>query len=207
MPLLLELYSGTGSVGKAFQELGWTVFSVDIARKANPSLVLDILRLTPEMLPCAPDFIWASPPCTQYSKARTSTKTPRDLEGADALVRKVLELVDFFKGVPFMMENPQSGLLKTRDVVRGIPMRVLDYCMYGTEYQKRTSIWTNTTWEPSKTLCRYTCLASEGGRKHPLRAQVGRGGNVCLDQLHALPLELCKEIARFAHDNHEVEPN
>ena len=30
-----------------------------------------------------PDVIWCSPPCTQYSIARSKAKTPRNLEGAD----------------------------------------------------------------------------------------------------------------------------
>ena len=64
-----------------------------------------------------------------YSRARTTAKTPRDLEGIDKLVQKVLDLAKHFN-VPFFMENPHSGLLKTRDVVSGIPMRVIDYCQY-----------------------------------------------------------------------------
>ena len=42
------------------------------------------------------DMVWASPPCIQYSKARTTAKTPRDLEGADKLVSKALEIIDYF---------------------------------------------------------------------------------------------------------------
>ena len=32
---LLELYSGTGSVGRAFAALGWDVVSVDLDPRAN----------------------------------------------------------------------------------------------------------------------------------------------------------------------------
>ena len=48
--------------------------------------------------------------------ARTTAKTPRDLAGSDKLVQKVLDLAKYFD-IPFFMENPHSGLLKTRDVV------------------------------------------------------------------------------------------
>ena len=36
MPRLLELFSGTGSVGRAFAELGWKVVSLDLDPKAEP---------------------------------------------------------------------------------------------------------------------------------------------------------------------------
>ena len=68
-----------------------------------------------------------APPCTHYSCARTRAKTPRDLEGSDLLVRKVLDLADELNCY-YSMENPHSGLLKTRAVVQGIKMVVWDYC-------------------------------------------------------------------------------
>ena len=74
--LLLELFSGTGSIGKAFAELGWEVFSVDSDPRANASLCKNILDVTPEDIPGKPDFMWASPPCTQYSIARTAARVP-----------------------------------------------------------------------------------------------------------------------------------
>ena len=196
---LLELFSGTGSVGKAFIELGWEVFSVDLDPKCNPNLVADVKNLTPEQIPFIPDFIWASPPCTHYSIARSKATTPRDLEGSDQLVERTLALIDYYSA-PFMLENPFTGLLKSRWVVQGIPMRVLDYCQYGAPYRKRTAIWTNTDWVPSKSLCRQNCASMEGTR-HRASAQQGPSGGrpgCTLDHLHALPVELCREIARFA---------
>ena len=111
MPLLLELFSGTGSIGRAFQARGWDVFSVDIDKSSNPTLVADVLSLQPDQLPPIVDLIWASPPCTHYSRARTKAKTPRDLEGSDALVNKVLELVSHYRA-DFFTENPHSVLFK-----------------------------------------------------------------------------------------------
>ena len=103
MPRLLELCSGTGSVGAAFAARGWHVVSVDCDPRANASICCDLLELTAER--CGPvDFVWASPPCTFYSVART-TGPPADLEAADRLVQKCLDLAAEL-GVPFIPENP-----------------------------------------------------------------------------------------------------
>ena len=49
--ILLELFSGTGSVGRAFRARGWEVFSVDIDAAAEPTLVANVLDLQPDALP------------------------------------------------------------------------------------------------------------------------------------------------------------
>jgi hypothetical protein len=199
MPHLLELFSGTGSMGRAFREQGWRVTSVDIEPKFNPTFCCDVLEFEAwRVLEFGNvDLIWASPPCTHYSCARTKAKTPRDLEGSDALVRKVLDLADNLCCY-YLIENPHSGLLKTRPVVQGIPMRVLDYCRYGTLYRKRTSIWTNSTYEPLRPPCFKDCAAADG-KKHTRRAQrAGPGWHHSLEELYAIPPELCEEIAAWA---------
>ena len=147
---LLDLFCGTKSISREFQQHGWTATTLDNNPKTHPDICIDILHVTKELILefGKPDAIWASPLCTQYSRARTTATTPRDLLGSDKLVAKVLEIASWFD-VPFFLENPHSGLLKTRDVVQGIPMRVLDFCAYADEsfpgrYRKRTAIWIDT---------------------------------------------------------------
>ena len=68
MPRLLELFSGTGSVGRQWDG---EVVSVDIAGD-EPTHRADILEWDYTFYdPNHFDVVWASPPCTQYSKART----------------------------------------------------------------------------------------------------------------------------------------
>jgi hypothetical protein len=97
-----------------------------------------------------------------------------------------------------LMENPHSGLLKTRPVVQGIRMEVVDYCRYGAAYRKRTAIWTNSTYEPQRPLCNKDCASSDG-KKHTRKAQrSGPGYHHSLEELYAIPPELCDEIAEWA---------
>jgi hypothetical protein len=200
---LIELFSGTGSVGRPWRVAGHTVISVDIDGRFGAEIVGDIMEMGySEFTP--PDVIWASPPCEQYSCARTKAKTPRNLELADALVNKTWEIIEHFKKVNpaiiWFIENPDTSLLWKRfkfpEYVR------LDYCQYGTPYRKRTRIATNIPWIP-RALCNpKTCPRCVNG-KHPQTAQRGpsmRGGvringdNCSLDQLHGLPHELTNEI-------------
>lgn len=198
---LLELFAGTKSVGRVFEANGWRVTSVDLEPKFEPTIVCNVLDFNPEeMVDGNVDLVWMSPPCTHYSRART-TGGPRDLEGSDRLVSKALEIAGFY-GAPFFMENP-DGLLKTREIVRGIPMQVVDYCSYGYKYRKRTNIWTNTAWKPERPLCdKRVCHACVDG-KHMAVAQRGpsRGGLIKgnrQDQLYTIPEELIQELCNWA---------
>ena len=199
MPHLLELFSGTGSMGRAFEDIGWEVTSVDLNYKSCPTIHSDVLELTAgEVLEYGNvTLIWASPPCTMYSVARTYAKTPRDLEGSDRLVAKVLDLADELNCY-YIIENPHSGLLKTRPVVQGIPMKVVDYCRYGAAYRKRTALWTHSTYEPARPLCNKDCASSDG-KKHTRKAQRSSPGyHHALEELYAIPPALCKEVAGWA---------
>ena len=56
-------------------------------------------------------MVWASPVCTEYSRALT-TRPRRFLEG-DALVLSALEIIARFDPLMWVIENPATGLLKT----------------------------------------------------------------------------------------------
>ena len=104
---LLELFAGTGSVGKAFRLEGWEVVGLDIT--PGHAIQCDIMTWNYRDMPRDSfDAIWASPPCTQYSIART-TGPPRDLEGADALVQKTLDIIAYFDVKVFMIEKRKQG--------------------------------------------------------------------------------------------------
>jgi len=204
-PLVLELFAGTGSIGKAFREAGWEVFSIDNDPSRNTSLCCDVREFDVTALPRRPDFIWASPMCTHYSVCRTTARTPRDFEWADSLVLAALRIQQHF-GCPMLLENPETGLLKTRPFMQGIPRVVVDYCKWWSpgfphKCRKRTAIFlVDADYSPSRPLCKHDCGFCVG-RKH--EECIGHDSCVTrhvrkLDEMYQIPPLLCADIARWA---------
>ena len=123
---MLELFSGTGSVGDVARELGWDVVSLDRDLPATYQthvLQWDYTQLSPNAF----DFIWASPPCTEYSRAKTVRV--RKLEESDQVVKRTWDIIDYFKTpLGHVVENPRTGLLKDREAMQGKPYTDIDYC-------------------------------------------------------------------------------
>ena len=197
-PVLLELFSGTGSIGQAFRDVGFDVVSLDSDPKAQADLCRDVLEFqVSELGDRAIDVVWASPPCTNYSIARGDS-TLEDLAASDALVKKTL-LIARELGCGFFIENPWTGKLRKRGLLDHLQQHTVDYCKYGMPYRKRTAIWTNTSWTPARTLCRRDC-GNTVGTKHKARAQQGGPGpSFSQRELYRIPAELCEEIARHRH--------
>ena len=157
MVKVLELFSGTGSVGKCCKQLGWDVVSVDLLLPADHEV--DIMDFDYKQYPKDEfDIVWASPPCTFYSTLQNCwlgikkkdgiTLTKELLEEqrkeSDKLILKTLEIIEYFKPELWFMENPQKGTLKDREVVKDLNYYDVSYCMYSDwGYEKRTRIWTN----------------------------------------------------------------
>ena len=95
-PRALDLFSGTGSVASHLTELSYEVMTLEIKRTNNPTFHLDITEWDYRTLPRGYfQLIAASPPCTEYSTAKTTA--PRNLELADKLVAKTLEIIGYFQ--------------------------------------------------------------------------------------------------------------
>ena len=87
------------------------------------------------------DIIWFSPPCTEYSRAKTTGI--RHLDSADAIVQAGLRIINKLKPEAWFMENP-VGLLRHRAFMQPYSRyrHTTTYCAYGTPYRKETDIWT-----------------------------------------------------------------
>lgn len=196
--MLLELFSGTGSVSKAVGSQFKEIVSVDILDSFNPTIKTDILNWDYKVYP--PHYfthIWASPPCTEYSRAKT--RSPRNLDLADSIVKRTLEIIEYFKPDYWFMENPATGLLKNRPFMLYIPYYVVDYCQYGLPYKKSTAIWTNHSFEPhvcNKKTCNYM---NEARTKHNIVLGMGYNDTTTLISKfdkYRIPEQLIKDLFR-----------
>ena len=156
---LLELFSGTGSVRKAVGEQFEDVVSLDILAKFQPTECCNILTWDYTKYP--PGYfthIWASPPCTEYSRLKHNTGMPTNVLEADRIVQRTLEIIDYYEPEKWFLENPQTGLLKSRDFMQGIPYYDVDYCAYSDwGYKKPTRIWTNVRFTPKRCAGVHRC--------------------------------------------------
>jgi hypothetical protein len=139
---VLDLFAGTQSLkhtlGPSYQ-----VTSVDIRPGTNPDICANILdwKYKEHLHPGQFDVVWASPPCTEYSQAKTVGV--RDIEGANRLVRRTLAIIKYLRPKVWFMENPQTGQLKKQVFMQNLPFYDVSYCKYGFPYRKQTRIWSN----------------------------------------------------------------
>ena len=113
---LLELFAGTGSVGNVARLMGMEVVSLD--RDMDADIKIDIMDwdYKTAFQPGHFDIIWASPPCTEYSAAKTIGT--RDIEGSNKVVQRTIDIINYLQPIWWMMENPQTGKLKLQPMMQ-----------------------------------------------------------------------------------------
>ena len=125
---LLELFSGTQSVGKVAREMGYEVVCLD--RDMDADIKCDIMDWDYKVYePGSFDVIWASPPCTEYSRAKTVGV--RNIGMANAIVQRTIDIIEYSRPTFHIIENPQTGLLKNQPLVDGMIFDDVYYCKYG----------------------------------------------------------------------------
>jgi len=158
-PILLEMFKGTGSVGKQANKMGFNVTSLDFDPIYTPDIETDILdwdyKKYSKENNYIPDMIWSSPPCNTYSPMVYRLKE-RDVETAKPLsdraklgtkiLYKTLEIIEYFlKKNPkllFIIENPRGMMRKDKEMKK-LARETTLYCLYGDFKRKPTDFWNN----------------------------------------------------------------
>ena len=205
----LEIFCGPNkSMEVALRELTtlpdlkgtWTLTTdtLDADESCRPSIWADVQRWKPEarFRPGEIDFVWASVPCPEYSRAKTTA--PRDLETADAIGRAAVRLILWLRPKAFVLENP-LGMFRDREYTRPLRrfLKETSYCKYGFRYYKPTDIITNINCHLPH--CRTDpCEHRRRHGRHPETAQRGSSRNGTpgnpLDRLHRVPKALIQRL-------------
>ena len=171
---LLELYSGTGSVGKVARAKMWAVESVDNSPKAKPTHCVDVCEWDYRSID-VPDVIWASPDCTTYTLAatwckhrdpKTATAWSEKARKGDRVLRRTLEIIDHFSGLnpdlKFIIENP-LGYMRRMPEMQRFRRVTTAYNQFGYPICKPTDFWTNFELQlPPVKLGESKCVVGKG---------------------------------------------
>lgn len=225
---VLDLFAGTRSVSKAFEELGWESYSVELDEThPNISLYKDIMTLTAnEILENfgQPDVIWASPPCTSYSIMGISHHRVKNWETgeldpvsdfakfSDRLLPYVLELIKELNPRYYFIENPRGGLRKMK-FMQDLPRHSVTYCQYGDFRMKPTDIWTNHENPQFKPMCKNGAPCHESSprgstlRKLGIKERGGTQGMKNARERSKIPHELCLHVAKVCEEGLKLGKN
>ena len=208
---VLELFAGTRSIGKAFEEKGHEVFSVEWDKSfENIDLYKDIYELSAkEILEKfgKPDVIWASPDCSSYSIAAISHHRNREENGnlapvseyakfCDRVNQHTLNLIMTLSPKYWFIENPRGGMRKM-DFMHGLPRYTVTYCQYGDTRMKPTDIWTNHPDPKFKPICKNGDPCHE---KAPRGSRTGTQGLKDSKERSVIPVELCRHIVKICEE-------
>jgi len=157
---LLELFKGTGSVGKVAKRMKMEVMSVDLLAKYEPDITADILewdyKAFHKETGFVPDLLWASPPCNTFStlayvfkERNTKNAKPKSAKARQgtAILYRTLEIVEYFQKLNpkllYVLENPR-GMMRLDEKIQKLPHRDTTlYCLYNDVRRKPTDFFNN----------------------------------------------------------------
>ena len=196
---VLELFSGSRSLGKVAEEMGHDVCSSDIHSFNGTDLVCDILDFDVNKVPFVPDMIWASPLCEFFSLNAGSTYwlpgyVPKPNNIGPALVKKAQEIIKQYDCL-YVIENPLF-MLRKMPFMDGWPRTTVCYCQYSGPIDrgpgkdtrpdmKRTDLWNNIGFEGR--MC-------HNGNPDHRPAPRGKYYGDSYEVRSQIPVRLCEEI-------------
>lgn len=205
---VLDLFSGTQSIARAFRDNGHETYTIELDKKHNGiDWYEDIMNITTKDIIerfGKPDVIWASPPCEKFSVAAIGkhwikgTNLPKTEDTAKALelLEYTVNLIKELNPTYYFIENPR-GKMRKMDCIEDFPRYTVTYCQYGDTRTKPTDIWTNHPNPKFKPICK------NGNPCHtpaPRGSRTGTHGLKGAIERSKIPIELCEHIVRICEE-------
>lgn len=203
---VLELFAGTRSISRAFENRGHETYSVEWDRSFDDiTLYDDVNNLTVEkvieLCNGRPDVIWSSPDCTTYSVAAIGYHRKKDANGnlvpqtdyarkCDQTNKFLVELIKEIGPKYWFIENPRGGMRKM-DFMQPLTRYTVTYCKYGDKRMKPTDIWTNHPDPQFIAPCKNGDPCHE---KSPRGSRCGTQGLGNKRERARIPVALCEHI-------------
>ena len=197
----LDLCCGTKSFSKIADKYGYKTYTLDLLEKFEPTYCCDLMDWDYKQLP--PNYfhiIWASPNCKDYSSLNflKSSGKEKDLTESNNLIKRTLEIIEYFNPKYWYLENPQTGKLKKQEFMEYLPYNDIDYCKYGFEYRKRTRVWNNNdNWSGKILCCKNNYCNNRKDGKH-INLVIGPGITSRWEQRIMIPKDLMEEILLYS---------
>lgn len=204
---VVELFSGSGTLSKEFEDAGHKVFSIDIRKRkgiCEPSLRKNIMQVRLSEIPFKKvHVIWASPPCDVFSKAsgdfhwtkEGKPKTEKCLAHIK-LLKKTLKLIERIRPDIFFIENPDGKMKYSPDIINFLVrnnamMKKVYYSSYGFGTLKPTIIFTNALNYNPKSI---QDIFNKNNRVI--------FDNLTKNQKQSIPVKFAKEIREYCENEH-----
>ena len=163
---VLELFKGTGSISKYFEDTDIEVISLDILEKYKPTICCDIMDFDYKKYSVGYfDIIWASPECKVYSQLQycwinrkyESRKEIDNIRIKDSkYINRAIEIIDYLKPKYYFIENPLSSsiweYIDNKEYISNYV--IVDYCYFEFSYKKPTKILTNKKLDNKRCKCK-----------------------------------------------------
>lgn len=213
---VLDLFAGTRSISRAFEERGHETYSIDWDRRfVDVDLHEDICKVTARQILRTfgkPDVIWASPDCSSYSVAAIGHHRLREADGnlapvtdyaqsSDKLNMYVHNLMLMLSPPLWFIENPR-GAMRKMAFMRGLERYTVTYCKYGDDRMKPTDIWTNHPDPRFEPPCKNGDPCHKPAPRGSRTGTQGLAGSV---ERARIPKALCDHIVRISEE--VIEPN
>ena len=207
-PRALDLFCGRKSAARVLERWGYEVTTLDNDPKRSPTICADVLRWDYERLypPGSFQIVVASPPCTEYSRALT--KRVPQMEQADQVVRKAIEVIRYLDPPVWWLETPRNGRLVQRKLVEGLPYVDVDYCQFvQCGYQKPTRFYGSAhITKLAAVLCDgQTCPSLDyrqpvcpGKRRRHVHRKGGSTGHVITEEACYIPENVIEYVTGLA---------